>query len=154
MNYGSYAASSASGADEMRGRSPLGPPPETGESEQISVSGLAINMRSNGGSNRNSKQNADLPSEDPMMHNGLPVAMSQSSGAAVRVTDPTMSNENSSGLNSREQVHNNNSYIRQEDSINTSQKRDMAVSPMDSHAEMDLRQGVQKYDSSVHDGGK
>ena len=138
MNYGSYAASSASGADEIRGRSPLGPPPETGESEQISVSGLAINVRG-GGSNRNSKQNADLPSEDPMMLNGLPVAMSQSSGAAVRVTDLTMSNENSSGLNSREQVHNNNSYIKQEDSINTSQKRDMAVSPMDSHAEMDLR---------------
>ena len=88
------------------------------------------------------------------MINGLPVAMSQSSGAAVRVTDLTMSHEASSGLNSREQAHNQNSYIKQEDSINTSQKRDMAVSPMDSHAEMDLRQNVQKYDSSVHDGGK
>ena len=74
MNYGNYAASSASNADEVRGRSPLGPAPETQDSEKIAISGLQLHKHERvAGSNRTpSKQaNADLPGDPSIIHVGL-----------------------------------------------------------------------------------
>lgn len=75
MNYGNYAASSASNADEVRGRSPLGPAPDTQDSEKIAISGLQLHKHERAvGSNRTSNQqaaNADLPADPSIMQVGL-----------------------------------------------------------------------------------